>query len=122
MSRPKYLMHATFVAAVAALVLATQAPASVATPLAACTTFKGPAWSVPALGKSGTTWKVTAKGVTCTFATTWAKKLIHTPYKGEAATKLHGPPGWSCLPSIPAGTGVPGECSQGSKRFDWNHT
>jgi hypothetical protein len=122
MSRSKHPIQAILVAVTAALAVAGPAPATVARPVAACPTFAGTAWAVPALGKSGTMWKVTAKGVSCSFATTWAEKLMHTPYKGEAATKLVGPTGWSCLPSIPAGRGVPGECSQGSKRFDWNHT
>ena len=122
MIRSKHPIYATLGAAIAVLAAAGPAPASVARPMSACPTFAGPAWAVPALGKSGATWKVTAKGVSCSFATTWARKLMHTPYKGEAATKLVGPAGWSCLPSIPAGRGVPGECSQGSKRFDWNHT
>ena len=121
MSWSKHLTHASAAAATAVLAIAAAAPTTSAAPKAACAQFTGPAWAVPALGKTGTKWTVSATGVTCSFATTWAKKLIHTPYKGEAATKLNGPSGWSCLPSIPAGKGVPGECAEGSKRFEWNH-
>ncbi len=106
-------------AAAAALAISGMSTAAVATPRAACPDFVGPAWTFPATGKSGTKWKVTATGITCALATTWAKKLIHTPYKGEAATTLHGPTGYHCLPSIPAGKGVPGECAAGSKSFSW---
>ena len=31
---------------------------------------------------------LTAVRVPCSFATRWARKLLRTPYKGEAATKL----------------------------------
>jgi hypothetical protein len=81
--------------------------------------FNGPAWSFPEFSKKGTHWKVTACKVTCEFATRWAMKLLKTKYKGEAATKLKGPAGWHCLPSIPHGGGVPGECRLGSKLFSW---
>jgi hypothetical protein len=106
----------------AALALATgggNANASSTAAETACADFAGPAWSVPEFGKKGNQWKVLARGVPCQFATTWSKKLLHTPYKGEAATKLHGPAGWSCTPSIPHGGGVPGECRKGSKLFAW---
>jgi hypothetical protein len=87
---------------------------------ASCSGFTGPSWSFPEFGKTGTRWKVTtSKGVGCGFATRWAKTLLHTPYKGEAATKLKGPKGWKCLPSIPHGGGVPGECRQAKKHFSW---
>jgi hypothetical protein len=55
--------------------------------------FNGPAWSFPEFSKKGTHWKVTARKVTCEFATRWAMKLLKTKYKGEAATKLKGPAG-----------------------------
>jgi hypothetical protein len=87
---------------------------------ASCSGFTGGKWSFPEFSKSGTHWKVTAQGVTCEFATRWAKKLVKTKYNGEAATKLHGPKGWHCLDSIPHGGGLPGSCRQGKhKLFSW---
>jgi hypothetical protein len=113
------------IAAMAAFAGAPGAPAALASPTAitahqaACPDFTGPAWSIPEFGQSGTAWKVTASHVSCAFATRWAKKLLHTRYKGEAQTKLKGPGGWHCLPSIPHGGGVQGECRSGKKSFGW---
>jgi hypothetical protein len=112
-------------AAVAAMAAFAGAPAAPASPTAitahqaACPDFTGPAWSIPEFGQQGTAWKVTAHNVSCSFATRWAKKLLHTRYQGEAQTKLKGPGGWHCLPSIPLGGGVPGECRSGKKMFAW---
>ena len=119
MRRSKLVLYLGALAAVCALATAASAPAATTASHAACADFAGPSWSFPEFGKKGSQWKVLARGVPCQFATTWSKKLLHTPYKGEAATKLRGPAGWSCLPSIPHGGGVPGECRKGSKLFSW---
>jgi hypothetical protein len=120
MNRSKRLTSAVVIAAaLVAAVGATGANATVTAHQAACPDFTGPSWSFPEFGKTGTSWKVTAQRVTCTFATRWAKKLLKTRYKGEAATKLKGPAGWHCLDSIPHGGGVPGECRSGKKLFAW---
>ena len=118
-------MKSTVLTLISALVAAAvlggtaTAKASMTAPRTACADFAGPAWSFPEFGKKGNQWKVSARGVPCQFATTWSKKLLRTPYKGEAATKLRGPAGWACLPSIPHGGGVPGECRKGTKLFSW---
>jgi hypothetical protein len=120
MTRLKRLASIALMVTVAACIGTTgAATATVKAHQAACPDFTGPAWSFPELGKTGTNWKVTARHVSCTFATRWAKKLVHTRYKGEAATKLKGPAGWTCTPSIPRGRGVPGECRSGNKLFAW---
>lgn len=124
MRRSKYLAWAAAVATVAACVLATGALAtgartSVKAHQASCPGFTGPKWTIPEFSKMGTHWRVTARGVTCAYATRWGKKLLHTKYKGEAATKLKGPKHWHCLPSIPHGGGVPGACRLGKKLFAW---
>lgn len=118
MTRSKLLLGVGIVAAATAIG-AGGAPAATTTTQAVCADFAGPAWAFPEFGKKGTSWKVTATGVPCTFASLWAKKLLRTPYKGEAATKLRGPTGWSCLVSIPHGGGVPGQCTKGKKSFSW---
>jgi len=119
MRRSTYLACAVAIATMTAFAGSTSASASPPAQQAACTGFDGPKWSFPEFSKTGTHWKVTARRVTCAFATRWAKKLLKTKYKGEAATKLKGPAGWSCLPSIPHGGGVPGQCRHGSKLFSW---
>jgi hypothetical protein len=106
-------------AVVATCGITTGTAASFTAQQASCSGFTGPAWSIPELGKQGTHWKVTAHRVKCDFATRWAKKLLQTKYVGEAATKLKGPKGWKCLPSIPRGGGVPGECRNGKRFFAW---
>jgi hypothetical protein len=103
------------------------ATASTAASQAPCGTFSGPAWSYvdpmqrPPL-QTGTSWKVIAKGVPCSFASTWARKLVKTPFRGEAATKLASPKGWTCIAGgglTGGGKGTPGSCSQGPKSFAW---
>jgi hypothetical protein len=122
MTRSTRVACAAVMAATAAFAgapAAPAAPASASAHQAACRDFTGPAWSFPEFGQRGTAWKVTASNVSCSFATRWAKKLLHTRYKGEAQTKLKGPGGWHCLPSIPHGGGVPGECRSANKLFAW---
>ena len=68
---------------------------------------------------TGNTYKVTASGVACAFAKSWATRLVKTPYRGEAGTHLTGPAGWSCLPTVSWGHGTPGSCSKGTARFGW---
>ena len=43
--------------------------------------------------QKGTAWKVTARGVPCSFALKEAKRMVKTPFKGEAGTKLTQPEG-----------------------------
>lgn len=118
MRRPTLLIGmVTIVVALAAGTV--RAAASTEQGRAKCADFAGPAWTFPEFGKKGTAWQVRAVGVTCAYATSWSKKLLRTKYRGEAATKLRGPAGWSCLVSIPHGGGVPGQCSKGAKRFSW---
>ena len=120
MTRSRLMLGVGILAAAVALAAGSvRATASTATTHAKCADFTGPAWSFPEFGKKGNKWAVTATRVPCAFATSWAKKLLRTPYKGEAATKLRGPAGWTCLPSIPHGGGVPGECRNGAKLFAW---
>jgi hypothetical protein len=122
MTRSTRVACAAVMAATAAFAVAPAAPASpasVSAHQAACRDFTGPAWSIPAFSQQGTAWKVTASNVSCSFATRWAKKLLHTRYKGEAQTKLKGPSGWHCRPRIPLGRGVPGECRSANKLFAW---
>ena len=119
MTRSRLVAITSALAAAAALSASIGTPAATTATRAACADFAGPAWSFPEFGKKGTKWKVVARGVPCPFATTWSKKLLRTPYKGEAGTRLRGPAGWSCLPSIPHGGGVPGECRKGAKLFAW---
>lgn len=101
---------------------ATTASASVLRTQAGCGTVVGPKWEDPAFGKSGNGWLVIAKGVTCSYAKQWATKLVKTPWRGEAGTKLRGPAGWRCLPRV-GGTvstkGSPGECRKGAKLISW---
>ena len=107
--------------------LAAAAPASVSTTQAACGTFSGPGWTrvnpmADPPNQKGTAWKVIARGVPCTFAKTWARKLVKTPFKGEAATKLKSPKGWNCVAGggySGGGKGTSGSCTQGAKYFGW---
>jgi hypothetical protein len=129
--RSRIAFAAAIAAATTTLGLAAVAPASVTTAQAACGTFVGPTWSyvnplVNPPNQSGTTWKVTARGVKCSFATMWAKKLVKTPFKGEARTKFKVvPKAWSCIAGgglTGGGKGTPGTCSQGTqgkKLFSW---
>lgn len=103
------------------------AGASTAASQASCRTFRGPAWSYvdpmkrPPL-QQGTTWKVIARGVPCAFAITWARKLVKTPFMGEAGTRFVNPEGWTCIAGgglTGGGKGTPGSCSQGSRTFAW---
>ena len=112
---------------VAAFVVPTSAGAAPGVAQAQCGTFSGPAWSYvdpmlrPPL-RTGTTWKVIAQGVPCSFATTWARKLVRTPFRGEAATQLASPSGWSCFAGgglTGGGKGTSGSCRQGAKSFAW---
>ncbi len=116
--------------AAAALALAVAAAASGApnSAHASCGTFTGPVWTyvnpmVNPPNQKGTKWKLTAKGVSCSFASTWAKKLVKTPFRGEAVTKFKTvPAGWTCLPGgglTGGGKGTPGQCNQGKKMFYW---
>ncbi|MFN0153185.1 MAG: hypothetical protein ACKVUT_02305 [Gaiella sp.] len=99
-----------------------QAPASGLRSTAACGTVVGPAWENPAFSKKGNKWVVNAKGVPCAFARTTAKRLMKTLWRGEAGTRLRGPAGWSCLPTLAStvgSKGTPGNCRNGSKTFWW---
>lgn len=95
---------------------------------AACGTFVGPAWTFtnPLANppeQKGTKWKLTAKGVKCSFASMWAKQLVKTPFRGEALTKFKKvPAGWTCIAGgglTGGGKGTPGQCNQGRKMFHW---
>lgn len=89
---------------------------------ASCGSVVGPSWENPAFGKKGTKWRITANGVACSFAKPWAVKLMKTPWRGEAGTKLRGPAGWKCLPTLGSTVGTrgsPGECRKGGKVFFW---
>jgi len=121
--RPRILIMAAIVAGTAALGSTAAAPASVGQAQAACKlTFAGPAWSLRAMSQQGNSWLIIKKGVTCKFANKWAKKLVKTPWRGEAGTVLKGPAGWSCLPRVGGELvtkGTPGECRKGSKLISW---
>lgn len=114
-------------AAVGALWLAAAAPSAVSAAEAACGTFDGPRWTridpmARPVNQSGTSWKVIARGVSCSFAKAEAKRLVKTPFKGEAATKLKSPKGWACVAGGGyggGGKGTSGSCNQGSKWFGW---
>jgi hypothetical protein len=110
-------------AAVATLAVATAAPGSPAAGLPGCATFTGPTWSyVDPLkdppNQSGTKWKVIVTRVKCSFATMWAKKLVKTPFKGEALTMFKVvPKGWTCIAGgglTGGGKGTSGTCSKGT--------
>ena len=121
MARSTRFLAAGILVSAAVLVGAVASPAAVGQARAACGTITGPAWALPAMGKKGTSWNVSAKGVTCTFAKKWASTLVKTPWRGEA-TKLLGPAGWSCLARVGgelATKGTSGECRKGAKLFSW---
>lgn len=95
---------------------------------AACGTFAGPMWTLvdpmkDPVNQTGTTWKVQKSGVTCAYALTWAKKLVKTPFKGEALTKFKVvPKGWTCIAGgglTGGGKGTPGQCNLGRKMIFW---
>ena len=95
---------------------------------AACGTFAGPMWTLvdpfkDPVNQAGTVWKVQKSGVTCAFAVMWAKKLVKTPFKGEARTKFNVvPKGWTCRAGgglTGGGKGTPGQCNKGSKMIFW---
>lgn len=129
MTWSRMIAAAAGVATVVTLMISAAAPASATTAQASCGTFAGPAWTFfNPMGEphkqQGTTWKVIARGVPCSYAKTIAKQLVKTPYKGEAGTKLQSPKGWSCLPGGGSGAyggkGTTGSCSQGAnKQFGW---
>ena len=106
-------------AALVAAAVAGTTSAALGSAHAACGTVAGPAWVFGPTGEKGNTYKVTATAVACSFAKTWAAKLVRTPYRGEAGTHLTGPAGWSCLPSVSWGHGTPGTCSKGKAVFGW---
>jgi hypothetical protein len=112
-------MKLRILTALAVLVAAVAAGSTSASVCAACGTIPGPAWTFGPTGEKGATYKVTASGVACTFARSWASRLVKTPYRGEAGTHLTGPTGWSCLPTVSWGHGTPGSCSKGAARFGW---
>ena len=68
--------------------------------------------------QSGTKWTVSVTRVKCSFATMWAKKLVKTPFKGEAVTKFKVvPKGWTCMAGgglLGGGKGTSGNCSKGT--------
>jgi hypothetical protein len=97
---------------------------------AACGTFTGPMWTLvdpfkDPVNQTGTMWKVQWNGVTCAFAQKWAKKLVKTPFKGEALTKFRKkdvPKGWTCRAGgglTGGGVGTPGQCNLGKKMIFW---
>jgi hypothetical protein len=117
---------ATTVATIA--LTAAAAPAADLAMQVNCPKFQGPMWSRvdPFQGGeeiTGTTWKLQATGVPCTFAAKWAKTLVKTPFKGEAVTKFRVvPKGWICRPSgdmLGGGKGTPGQCNLGRKMIFW---
>ncbi|MCP9487508.1 MAG: hypothetical protein MSC30_16800 [Gaiellaceae bacterium MAG52_C11] len=118
---------AVLAVAVGTLWPAAAAPASVSATDAACGTFNGPGWTrvdptARPVNQSGTAWRVIARGVSCSFAKAEAKRLVKTPFKGEAATKLKSPTGWACVAGGGyggGGKGTSGSCSKGSKWFGW---
>ena len=119
---------AAITAAFAALIVAA-APAAPARSGAKCPPFNGPGWTLvdpmsQPVNKAGTSWKLqTGGGVTCSFALQWAKKLVKTPFKGEALTKFKSvPKGWTCIAGgglTGGGKGTPGQCNKGKKTFFW---
>lgn len=126
MTRSSIVAAAASAAAAVALGLSAAAPASLSAAQAPCGTFNGPVWTqvngLTGQSQKGTTWKVIARSAPCSFAKTWAKKLVRTPFKGEALTKLKSPKGWTCIADgglTGGGKGTPGHCNQGSKTFAW---
>ncbi|HEX4518543.1 MAG TPA: hypothetical protein VH063_03075 [Gaiellaceae bacterium] len=88
-----------------------------------CGTFPGLAWDDPVNGMKGTRWTLSASGVGCGFARSWAVKLAKRPYKGPPDGKIAGPPGWSCHSAIEVGGGTPGSCRKpNDARFQWGYT
>jgi hypothetical protein len=81
--------------AAAAAALLASAPAALGRAEANGGTFTGPTWISGLDGTRTTKWQVRTSGVACTFATTWAKKLLRRATRGEV-TKLVGPAGWAC--------------------------
>jgi hypothetical protein len=127
MTRPRSLL-CSLILGITALSAGTGSASASVPVFHKCGTFTGATWTVAAFNKKGTKWSVTASGTPCAFAKTWAQKLEKTPNHGEAGTKLVGPTGWSCLPSIAESRGTPGSCTwpgnrspttQASKQFGW---
>ncbi len=116
--------------------------AALATPssgsVAVCNaTFAGPKYKQS--GHSTTKYQVAAAGVSCSFAKTWAKRLVGKPtVKGTASGQVVGvvpgaPSGWQCNAYDPRGETVGGPIAKRAwaatcapttpgerKKFDWH--
>ncbi len=128
MRRPTIAALAAFAATATALAATTAISAAPVRADGQCPKFAGPMWThtnpmADPPQQRGATWKLTARGVPCSFAATWAKKLVKTPFKGEALTKFKVvPKGWTCIAGgglTGGGKGTPGQCNQKSKMFFW---
>lgn len=86
-----------------------------------CGEAKGPGYSLPG-ASPGSTYSVSATGVTCAFAKTWMRKLAGRRI-GTVATALKGPAGWRCngIPVVKgARTAAEGICRKGTLLFTWS--
>lgn len=128
MRRSSVMIAVPLVVLTIALILAPGGGAAPSAALAACGAFAGPGWTVvdpfeAPVNQQGNTWKLTARGVQCSFARKWATKLVKTPFKGEALTKFKAAPkGWTCRAGggpTGGGKGAPGQCDLGSKMIFW---
>ena len=88
----------------------------------ACGRFAGTAWEDVVKGTKGSQYTLTATGVGCAFAKTWAVKLAKPNYKGQPGGKITGPAGWQCFAAINAAGGTPGSCKKSiSVHFNWGY-
>lgn len=95
-------------------------PGATLVPAAGCV-VTGPSYS--AGGMTSNRYRLSFKGVSCSFATTWMRKLA-TKKVGKDSTTIAGPAGWKCRGSQVA-PGWPlkayqAQCSSGTKFFGWH--
>lgn len=95
-------------------------PSAALAPAAGCV-VTGPSYS--AGGMTSNKYRLSLKGVSCSFATAWMRKLV-TKKAGKLPTKIAGPAGWKCIGSQVAPAwplkAYQGECSKGTTFFGWH--
>jgi hypothetical protein len=95
---PRLRVPATCIALAAAAALIAAAPAGATQRVASaptCSAVSGAHWSIRGNG-SGTTYKVVARGMSCSAASTWVQKLTRRTSPAMGGIFRGGPAGFTC--------------------------